>query len=105
MTCPPCGGAAHRKNGLARGGQRYLCRGCGRNFTGGSGRAYPPERRRQALELSLEGMGLRAIGRFLRVSNGTVLRGVRAAGQRAEQQADAAPAQAVRLAQVDEWHS
>jgi transposase len=58
-----------------------------------------------ALKLYLEGMGLRAIGRVLDVSNVTVLRWVRAYGERAVQQAAEAPAQVVRVAEGDELHS
>ena len=37
--CPRCGSAAVVKKGKSKnGGQRYLCRGCGRTFGMGSGR-------------------------------------------------------------------
>jgi transposase-like protein len=88
-----------------RGKQRYRCLACGYHYTGGTGMAYPDEQKQLALQLYLEGMGLRAIGRVLDVSNVTVLRWVRAYGQWAEQQAAQAPAQAVRIAEVDELHS
>jgi transposase-like protein len=88
-----------------RGKQRYQCLACGYNYTGGAGVAYPVEKRELALKLYLEGMGFRAIGRVLDVSNVTVLRWVRAYGQRAEQQAAEAPPQAVRIGEVDELHS
>jgi transposase-like protein len=83
---------------------------CGYNYTGGTTGAYPEEKRQLALKLYLEGMGLRAIGRVLDVSNVTVMRvtvmrWVRAYGQRAEQQAAQALGQAVRIAEVDELHS
>ncbi|WP_176132997.1 helix-turn-helix domain-containing protein [Hymenobacter sp. CRA2] len=39
--------------------------------------AHPDEKRQLALKLYLEGMGLRAIGRVLDVSNVTVMRWVR----------------------------
>lgn len=42
---------------------------------------------------------------MLDVSNVTVLRWMRAYGQRAQQQAADAPAQAVRIGEVDELHS
>ena len=87
-----------------RGKQRYRCLACGYNYTGGTTGAYPEEKRQLALKLYLEGMGLRAIGRVLDVSNGPVMRWVRAYGQRAEQQAAQALGQAVRIAEVDELH-
>lgn len=88
-----------------RGKQRYRCLACGYNYTGGAGTAYPDEQRQLALKLYLEGMGLRAIGRVLDVSNVTILRWVRAYGHRAQQQAAEAPGQAVRIGEVDELHS
>ncbi|WP_460677763.1 helix-turn-helix domain-containing protein, partial [Hymenobacter coalescens] len=93
------------KNGRMNGKQRYRCRSCGYNYTGGVGTGYPVEQRQVALKLYLEGLGFRAIGRVLDVSNVTVMRWVRAYGQRAQQQAADAPAQAVRIAEVDELHS
>jgi len=105
MHCSRCGSAQSCKNGLMRGKQRYRCLACGYNYTGGAGVAYPDEKRQLALKLYLEGLGLRAIGRVLAVSNVTVMRWVRAYGQRAEQQAASAPAQAVRIGEVDELHS
>ncbi|GAB2943288.1 hypothetical protein GCM10027048_04890 [Hymenobacter coalescens] len=88
-----------------RGKQRYRCVACGYNYTGGTGVAHADEKRQLALKLYLEGMGLRAIGWVRDVSNVTVLRWMRAYGQRAQQQAAEAPAQAVRIAEVGELHS
>jgi transposase-like protein len=88
-----------------RGKQRSRCLACGYHDTGGAGGAYPDEPRQLALQRYLEGMGLRASGRGLGVSNGPVMRWGSAYGQRAEQQAAAAAApQPVRLAEGDEWH-
>lgn len=105
MQCTRCGSDSKRKNGLMRGKQRYRCLACGYNYTGGAGVAYPDEQRQLALKMYLEGMGLRAIGRVLDVSNVTVMRWIRAYGQRAQQQAAEAPGQAVRIGGVDELHS
>jgi transposase-like protein len=88
-----------------RGKQRYRCLACGYNYTGGTRMAYPQEKKQLALRLYLEGMGRRAIGRVLDVSNVPGLRWVRTYGQRAAPQAAEAPAQAVHIAEVDEWHS
>src|SRR3954468_4996594 len=33
LLCKRCGSEEHVKNGLMRGQQRYLCKGCGLNFT------------------------------------------------------------------------
>lgn len=78
-TCKRCGGTDSHKNGMMNGKQRYRCKGCGFNYTTGF-RGKPIELRQQALNLYLEGMGYRAIGRKLEVSNVTVLNWVRAYG-------------------------
>jgi transposase-like protein len=64
---------------MMNGKQRYRCKTCGFNFTTGF-RGKPMEVRQQALKLYLEGLGFRAIGRELNVSNVTVLNWVRAYG-------------------------
>ena len=58
-NCPKCHG-----EGIVNGRQRYRCKGCGYRHTVAERGAV----RRQALQLYLEGMGFRAIGRFLGVS-------------------------------------
>ena len=96
MPCTRCGSASRCHIGLMRGKQRDRCRACDDKYTGGAGMAYPDEQQQLALPLYLEGRELGAIGRVLDGSNGTGLPWVRAYGQRAEQQAAQAPAQAVR---------
>jgi transposase-like protein len=82
MECPGCGSVSYRKNGKVNGGkQRYLCRDCGRNFTQHPPRGYPMHLRITALKMANEGLGYRAVGRLLGVSNVTVLKWVRQAGQ------------------------
>ena len=81
MTCKRCGGNDSHKNGMMNGKQRYRCKICGFNYTTGY-RGKPLEVRQQALKLYLEGLGFRAIGRILGVSNVTVLNWVRAYGLR-----------------------
>ncbi|MGV3641491.1 MAG: transposase-like zinc-binding domain-containing protein [Adhaeribacter sp.] len=81
MTCKRCGGNDSHKNGMMNGKQRYRCKICGFNYTTGF-RGKPLEVRQQALKLYLEGLGFRAIGRILGVSNVTVLNWVRAYGLR-----------------------
>ena len=73
MKCKYCGCEELCRNGFVRGVQRYLCKECKRNCTIFKHSGYPLDRRIQALRLYLEGLGIRAIGRFLKVSNVTVL--------------------------------
>ena len=82
MDCPKCRGSENRKDGIVRGMQRYMCRNCGYRYTveRRSGTASVATKR-QALQLYLEGLGLRAIGRILGVSNVSVLRWIRGFGE------------------------
>ena len=104
MNCRNCSGDEIIKNGFIQGHQRYKCKGCGFNFTKGY-RGKPVELRQQALKLYLEGMGFRAIGRVLEVSNVTVLKWVRAYGQQAEKVLGQQPAKKVKTAELDELHT
>ena len=61
-----------------------------------------PATKRQALELYLEGLGFRSIGRILNFSNVTILKWIRAFGQ--ELQAIKRN-QSVRVMEIDEMHS
>jgi transposase-like protein len=99
MICKRCGGNQSHKNGMMNGKQRYRCKSCGFNFTTGF-RGKPIELRQQALKLYLEGLGFRAIGRILGVSNVTVLNWVRAYGLRSRPNPDEPPTLAVPSAEV-----
>ncbi len=103
MRCPKCSSDDRHKAGFIGEAQRWLCRSCGCKFTRSAPPGKPPEMRRQALELYLEGMGFRAIGRVLGVSNVTVLNWIRAFGEEAERERQPEPAP--RIAMIDEvWH-
>ena len=59
--------------------------------------------KKQALHLYLEGLGFRSIGRFLGVSNVSVLNRIRSFGK--EVQELSAQNQAIEMVEVDEMHS
>jgi len=73
MNCTHCGSAEWRKNGRHQGVQRYRCTSCGRYFTD-----KPPKFGRQieaeALDMYLNNVGIRKIGRFLGASPAAVLK-------------------------------
>ena len=81
MLCPKCKTKKYTKNGFALQKQRYKCKNCGCNFTQNQKHGASIERKLQALQLYLEGMGFRAIGRTLKVSNVTVLNWIRDFGK------------------------
>jgi transposase-like protein len=73
MDCPKCKSSHHVKDGVVRGRQRYKCKGCHYHYTvERKSDVKTPEIRRLALELYLEGLGFRSIGRILKISYGTV---------------------------------
>ena len=81
MQCPHCAHPDYILFGKNRGAQRYRCQACRRTLqTLCRGKA--PALKEQAQKLYLEGLGLRAIGRILRVHHKTLSRWlVQAAGQ------------------------
>jgi transposase-like protein len=73
MNCPKCKSSHHVKDGIVRGKQRYRCKECHYHYTvERKSDVKTPEIRRLALELYLEGLGFRSIGRILKISYGTV---------------------------------
>jgi transposase len=104
MNCPKCNCTEKVKNGFANDIQRYKCKGCGYNYTVNkrSGE-YSKETKRKALQLYLEGLGFRSIGRILGVSNVSVLNWIRNFGEKVnELQNDKDP---IEFAELDEMHS
>ena len=73
MDCPKCKSSHHVKQGIVGGKQRYKCKDCRYHYTvERKSSVKTPEIRRLALELYLEGLGFRRIGRILKISYGTV---------------------------------
>jgi len=78
MDCPKCRSSHHVKDGIVRGKQRYKCKNCHYHYTvERKSDVKTPEIRRLALEMYLEGLGFRSIGRVLKISYGTVYRWVK----------------------------
>ena len=72
MDCPKCKSSHHVKDGIVRGKQRHKCKDCHYHYTvERKSDVKTPEIRRLALELYLEGLGVRSIGRILKISYGT----------------------------------
>ena len=106
MNCLKCGCKESTKSGFTRNLQRYKCCGCGYYFTTDKPRGKSPEMRRNAIKLYLEGVGIRAIGRFLGVSNVAVLKWIRKAGEIIEAVHLDAIAQKpeIQVVEMDELH-
>ena len=73
MDCPKCKSSQHIKRGIVCGRQRYKCKACSYHYTvEHKSDVKTPKIRRLALELYMEGLGFRRIGRILNISYGTV---------------------------------
>jgi AcrR family transcriptional regulator/transposase-like protein len=78
MICPDCQSDRVTKNGHQQGSQRYICRGCGRQFLDRyAQRGYPLEIRQQCLELHTQGISFREIERQTGVNCNTVINWVK----------------------------
>ena len=104
MNCPKCDGSKSVKSGIIKGRQRYTCKMCKYNYTVTiKSTAKPKSLKRQALHLYLEGLGFRSIGRFLGVSNVSVLNWIRDFGQKVQELNS--DSQQIEMVEVDEMHS
>ena len=105
MRCPKCQSEDSVKSGHANGDPRRLCKQCGCNFTRSDPRGKPACLKRRAIQMYLEGMGFRAIGRVLEVSNVSVLNWVRAMGEALEAlRASRAPKDTPVMELDEMWH-
>ena len=72
LRCKRCGSEAHVKNGLMRGQQRYLCKGCGLNFTDTPPRGKPLALKAAAVLLYVSGLSMNRTAKLLGVSTPTI---------------------------------
>ena len=82
--CPKCKSTNFCKDGIVKQRQRYKCKDCNFRFTVEK-LGKPDKLKRDALILYLEGLGFRSIGRFLKVSNVTVLNWIRSFGEKIDE--------------------
>ncbi|WP_076611662.1 IS1-like element ISMba2 family transposase [Methanosarcina barkeri] len=103
MNCPRCNSSTHKKNGIVFGRQRYKCHDCGYNYTVEvKSTASSPSVKRQALQLYLEGLGFRSIGRFLGVSHISIQKWIKKFGQELE---DLKSENEISIVEMDEMHT
>jgi transposase-like protein len=104
MNCPKCNSSIKVKSGKLKGRQRYRCKECGCNYSVEmKSTAKPKSLKRLALHMYLEGLGFRAIGRILGVSNVSVLKWIREFGQQVRELST--EKQHIDMVEVDELHS
>jgi transposase-like protein len=102
QNCPKCSSEKIFKFGIVRNKQRYKCKDCSFNFTTSEPRGKPNELKIKALQLYLEGLGLRAIGRVLGVSQVSILNWIKKFGDNLP---TASKPEKVEVMELDEmWH-
>ena len=72
LRCKRCGSEEQVKNGLMRGKQRYLGKGCGLNFTDTPARGKPLALKAAAVLLYVSGLSMNRTAKLLGVSTPTV---------------------------------
>jgi transposase-like protein len=103
MDCPKCKSNQHNKDGIVRSLQRYKCKQCDYRYTVEKKSDLKSEQtKRLALEMYLEGLGFRAIGRVLKISYGTVYKWVKEWGEKVSLPKSTEPMEIVEL---DEMHT
>jgi transposase len=100
-NCPKCQSGTCVKDGIVQGRQRYRCKDCGYRHTVKE-RGLGADKKRQALELYLEGLGFRSIGRFLRCSHVAVYYWIKSYGAAIEGIRSSA---GVKVVEMDEMHT
>ena len=104
MNCPKCKRDNKIKTGIIKSRQRYKCKECGYHFTVElKSTAKPMSIKKAALHLYLEGLGFRSIGRFLGVSNVSVLKWIRSFGKEIHELHS--ESEKIEMVEVDEMHS
>lgn len=107
MKCPDCDGTSLVKRGPKDGYQRYVCRDCGRYCTDKAPK-FSVQTKAMAIEMYLNSMGIRAIGRVVQASPAAVLTWIRKYHEAMQQQmAQAQPVPAGRpdIIEMDEIYT
>jgi transposase len=76
-ACPKCAHQHIVKSGKVGGAQRWLCRGCGYQFTRSSPRGRPVWQKSLAVFLYCHGMSMHALGKMFGVHASSVLKWIR----------------------------
>jgi transposase len=100
-VCPSCNAEGCTKDGIVKGKQRYKCKLCGYRHTV-KFLGISPEIKRQALQLYLEGLGFRSIGRFLNCSHVAVYNWIKAHGESIE---PLRSEKEIEIVELDEMHT
>ena len=102
-ACPKCTHPHVVKAGKARGKPRWLCRGCGYQFTRSTLRGRPPWQKSLAVFLYCHGVSMNALGKMFGVWASTILTWIR--HYAADHSEKPAPSGKAIVLEIDEiWH-
>ena len=103
MDCPRCKSQEYNKDGIVKSLQRYKCKKCSYHYTvERKSDLKSDETKRLALEMYLEGLGFRSIGRILKISYGTVFKWIREWGEKVSLPKSTEP---IEIVELDEMHT
>ena len=103
LRCKRCGGEEQVENGFIRGKQRYLCKGCGLNFTDTPAPGKPLAVKAAAVLLHVSGLSMNRTAKLLGVSTPTVQAWLEQFAQAYAQKPE--PAGRAVVIELDEmWH-
>ena len=103
MDCPKCKSSEYIKDGIVRSLQRYKCKNCNYRYTvERKSDVKSVETKRLALEMYLEGLGFRSIGRVLKISYGTVYYWIKEWGEKVDLPITSKP---IEIVELDEMHT
>ena len=103
LDCANCKSERKTKDGIVRGRQRYKCKDCVFRYTIADRSLAKNLLKRSALELYLEGLGFRSIGRILKVSHVSIYNWIRSFGEKIEE--IRVSSEAPKVIEMDELHS
>ena len=101
-NCPSCKSELKTKDGVVKVRQRYKCKSCNFRYTIGDRTNERNILKRSGLDLYLEGLGFRSIGRILKVSHVSVYNWIRSFGKIVE---SLRSSKTPEIVEIDELHS
>ena len=106
-NCPKCSHNHIVKDGLIKGKQRYQCKSCIYRFTvkEKSSKIASVSTKKIALQMYLEGLGFRSIGRILNFSHVAVYQWIKSYGENLTELVQSKPNTNVKVMEIDEMHS
>ena len=103
MRCSRCKSNHYVKHGFVKNKQRYKCKKCSYNYTvTKKSTAKSQHTKKKALNLYLEGLGFRSIGRSLKVCHSSVYHWIKAYGQKTHK---VKSKDNIEVVEMDEMHS